>query len=140
MPRDPARHEALTDTAWDEARARATIEAIAADVDAAFDEQALWRRIRSTGRPARTTTSACITARRGRDLGAGVPRRARRRRDPRVVAASRGAGRALSRGAGHRAGDGVVLGLGEVGVLLAAWRLDRDAVDVERLYRLIETN
>src|SRR5262249_30584299 len=30
--------------------------------------------------------------------------------------------------------------LGEVGVLLAAWRLDRSAVDVERLYRLIQTN
>ncbi len=39
---DPARHEALTDTAWDDARARATLEAIAADVDASFDEQALW--------------------------------------------------------------------------------------------------
>ena len=39
---DPARHEALTDTAWDEARASAAIEVIAADVDASFDERALW--------------------------------------------------------------------------------------------------
>ena len=39
---DPARHEALTEAAWDEARARAAIEAISAEVEAAFDERTLW--------------------------------------------------------------------------------------------------
>ena len=39
---DPASHERLTDTLWDEGRARAGIQAIAEDAEAAFDEETLW--------------------------------------------------------------------------------------------------
>src|SRR4051794_31180338 len=39
---DPAAHERLTDRPWDPAWARAAIAAVAADAEAAFDEDALW--------------------------------------------------------------------------------------------------
>ena len=42
MLHDPARHEPLIDTAWDAGRARAALAAIAADLAAAFTEDALW--------------------------------------------------------------------------------------------------
>ena len=40
---DPAAHERLTDRPWDPAWARATIAAVAADAEASFDPDALWR-------------------------------------------------------------------------------------------------
>ena len=39
---DPEAHEPLTGTAWDEARARGAIAAIAAETEAAFDDDELW--------------------------------------------------------------------------------------------------
>src|SRR5207244_7423703 len=39
---DPASHERLTETPWDEATARAAIEAIVADAEGVFDERTLW--------------------------------------------------------------------------------------------------
>ena len=39
---DPASHEPLLDRPWSESQARATIAAIVADAESAFDEQALW--------------------------------------------------------------------------------------------------
>ena len=39
---DPASHEPLTSTAWSEERARAAIDAIAADAEQAFDPDTLW--------------------------------------------------------------------------------------------------
>ena len=39
---DPQRHESLTDTPWREAEARAAIERIVADTQAAFSEEGLW--------------------------------------------------------------------------------------------------
>lgn len=42
MLHDPARHEALTPAAWDEARARRAIHDIVADTEARFDAQRWW--------------------------------------------------------------------------------------------------
>jgi Lanthionine synthetase C-like protein len=39
---DPPSHEHLTETPWDETRARAAIGEIVADAEAAFDEETLW--------------------------------------------------------------------------------------------------
>jgi hypothetical protein len=39
---DPPSHERLTETPWDEVAVRTSIQAIVADAEAAFDEQALW--------------------------------------------------------------------------------------------------
>src|SRR3954470_15808339 len=39
---DPAAHERLTERPWDPEWARAAIAAVAADAEAAFDEDALW--------------------------------------------------------------------------------------------------
>jgi hypothetical protein len=39
---DPASHERLTETPWDEASAHAAIRAIVADAEEAFDERTLW--------------------------------------------------------------------------------------------------
>jgi hypothetical protein len=39
---DPESHERLTETPWNETRARAAIAEIVADAEAAFDEEALW--------------------------------------------------------------------------------------------------
>jgi lantibiotic modifying enzyme len=137
---DPARHEALTDAAWDEARARATIEAIAADVDASFDEQTLWPKHPLDGWKPGSAGYTCLY-----HGAAGVIW-------GQVYLAEQGVAetRAWSSFAGvlvehYRAAPDTrpamaSFWLGEVGVLFTAWRLDRDAVDVELLYRLIETN
>lgn len=140
MLQDPARHEALTDTSWDEARARAAIEAIASDVEAAFDEQALW--------PTHPLDEGVLGASSYKSLyhgAAGVIW-------AQVYLAAQGAAesRDWSGFAGalvehYRAAPDTRLAvssywLGEAGVMLAAWRLDPAAVDVDLLYRLIETN
>ena len=136
---DPARHEALTDAAWDEARARAAIEAIAADVDASFDEQALW-----PGHPLDGGTPSagdkCLYHGAAGVIWAQVylaEHGVARTRDW-----SRFAGSLVEhyRAAPDTGSAMASFWLGEVGVVLAAWRLDRTAVDVERLYGLIETN
>lgn len=139
MLHDPARHEALTDTAWDAARARAAIAAIAADVEAAFDEQALWPMHPLDGTPGPDGDKCLYHGAAGviwaqvylAEQGAAETR-AWSRFAPALVERYRAApdtGQAMAS-----------FWLGEVGVLLVAWRLDRNAVDVERLYRLIETN
>lgn len=137
---DPGRHEALTDTAWDGARARAAIEAIATDVEAAFDEQALWPRHPLDGGAAGADGFKSLY-----HGAAGVIW-------AQVYLAEQGAAgaRDWSRFAGalvERYGVAPDIQpsvasywFGEVGVLLTAWRLDRAAVDEERLYRLIEGN
>lgn len=58
---DPDAHEPLTGTAWDEARARGAIGAIAAETEAAFDDDELW----PAQTPWTTTASRC----------SGTPRR-----------------------------------------------------------------
>jgi hypothetical protein len=40
---DPRAHEALTEKAWDEGRARVAIGAIVAETESAFDHESLWR-------------------------------------------------------------------------------------------------
>ena len=130
----------MTGRAWDEARARATVEAIAADVDAAFDERTLW--------PQHALDDGTAGAEGYKSLYAGAAgviwaqtylaeRGAIATRDWRGVAASLAERYRAAPDTGAHAAS---FWLGEVGVLLAAWRLDRGAIDVERLYQLIEGN
>lgn len=135
---DPARHEALTDTAWDEGRARATIEAIAADVDASFDEQALWPSHPLDGGlgPGHT----CLYHGAAGVIWAQVYLAEQGMAGTRAWSSFAGALVEHYRAAPDTGSALASFWLGEVGVLLAAWRLDRGAVDVERLYHRIETN
>jgi lantibiotic modifying enzyme len=137
---DLSRHEELTDTAWDEARARAMIEVITADVDASFDEQTLWPKHRLDGGGGGPDSYKCLyhgaagviwaqvylaeqgvaQTRKWSSFAATLVDRYRAAPDTQSTIAS--------------------FWLGEVGVLLAAWRLDPDAVDLEHLYQRIESN
>ncbi len=137
---DPARHEALTDTAWDEARASATIEAIAADVDASFDEQALWpKHPLDLGMPG-SGGYKCLYHGAAGVIWAQVYLAEQGVAQTRAWSSFAGALVEHYRAAPDTGSAVASFWLGEVGVLLAAWRLDRDAVDVERLYHLIESN
>jgi hypothetical protein len=137
---DPARHDALTDTAWDEARARATIEAIAADVDASFDERALWpMHALDGGRPG-ADGETCLYHGAAGVIWAQVYLAEQGAAQTRDWSSFAGALVEHYRAAPDTGQVVPSFWLGEVGVLLVACRLDRDAVDVERLYRLIESN
>lgn len=137
---DPARHEVLTDTTWDEARARATIETLAADVDASFDEQALWPRHPLDSEPSGTPGYRCLY-----HGAAGViwtqvylaEQGVVETRDWSTFAAALVERYRETPDVGPRVPS---FWLGEVGVLLMAWRLDRNAIDMDALYRLIEAN
>jgi len=136
---DRKRHVALTETVWDEARARAAIEAISAEVDASFDEQTLWpKHPLDDGIPEDTYKSLYLGA-------AGVIW-------AQVYLAERGAAETRSwasfagplveryRAAPDTQPAEASYWLGEVGILLTAWRLDPGAVDMDLLYRVIERN
>lgn len=137
---EPARHVALTDTAWDGARARATIEAITADVEASFDERSLWPTHPLDGDTATSTGHKSLY-----HGAAGVIW-------AQVYLAEQGASETRDwssfaaplvehyRAAPDVGPDVPSFWLGEVGVSLTAWRLAPSAVDLERLYRLIEGN
>ncbi|HTJ47668.1 MAG TPA: LanC-like protein [Kofleriaceae bacterium] len=136
---DRARHRALTETAWDEARARAAIEDIANEVDASFDEHALWPTHPLDERGSPVPYKSLY-------LGAAGVIWAQ------VHLAARGAAetRRWESFAEHlvehyRAVPDTPSAvpsfwLGEVGVLLMAWRLAPTRVDLDRLYHLIESN
>jgi lantibiotic modifying enzyme len=137
---DPVRHEALTDTAWDEARARATIEAIAADVDASFDERALWpTHPNDAGEPS-ADGYKCLYHGAAGVLWAQVYLAEQEVIETRDWSSVAGALVEHYRAAPDTTPAVPSYWFGEVGVLLAAWRLDRTAVDLERLYGLIESN
>lgn len=140
MIHDPARHEALTDTAWDEARARAVIEAIAADVEAAFDEQVLWPSHPLDGGMSGPGGDRCLYQGAAGVIWAQVYLAEQGMAETRAWSSFAGVLVEHYRAAPDTGQAMASFWLGEVGVLLAAWRLDRDAVDLERLYGLIETN
>jgi hypothetical protein len=137
---DPARHEPLTDTAWDAARASAAIEAITVDVEAAFDERTLWPVHPLDGATSGTTGNKCLYHGAAGVIWAQVylaEHGVARTRDWSSFAA------ALVehyRAAPDTGAAVPSLWFGEVGVLLTAWRLDRSAVDVDVLFRQIEGN
>ena len=136
---DPTRHEALTDTAWDEARARAAIDAIAADVDASFDEHSLWPKHPLDAGPGPSSLKSLYHG------AAGVIWAQVHLAGQGVAEARAWSGFAAALVEHYRAAPDTQppmpsFWLGEVGVLFGAWRLDRGAVDIEGLYRLIENN
>jgi Lanthionine synthetase C-like protein len=61
---DPASHEPLVDRPWNESQVRAAIAAIVADVESAFDEQALWpaHPLDENGKPLPSLTSLYLGA------------------------------------------------------------------------------
>lgn len=136
---DPTRHVALTETRWDEAQARAAIEAITREVDASFDDRTLWPRHPMDGGPGAAPLKSLYFG------AAGVIW-------AQTYLAERGAAKTRSwaslagplvehyRAAPDTESTLPSYWLGEVGVLLTAWRLDRGAIDLDSLYRLIEGN
>src|ERR1043165_859195 len=132
MLHDPGRHEALTDTAWDAARAIAMIAAIAADVDAAFDEQALWPTHPLDGGTPGAEGDKCLYHGAAGVIWATVSLAEHGAAETRAWSRFAGALVELYRAAPDTGEAMASFWLGEVGVLLAAWRLDRDAVDAER--------
>jgi lantibiotic modifying enzyme len=137
---DPTRHEAVTTTAWDEARVRATIETLAADVDGAFDSRELWPKHPLDA--AMPGANGCKCLYHG---AAGVVWSQLYLAEQRIIETrdwSRFAGALIEQyRAAPDTGDAIPsFWLGEVGVLLAAWRLDRRAVDLDVLCGLVERN
>jgi hypothetical protein len=137
---DPARHEALTDTAWDASRARAAIEAIAAEVDAAFDERALWPMHPLDGTMSGSTGDKCLYLGAAGVIWAQVYLAEQGAAETRDWSSFAAALVEHYRAAPDTGSAVPSLWLGEVGVLLTAWRLDRDAVDLDVLHRLIDSN
>ncbi|MCE9575024.1 MAG: LanC-like protein [Deltaproteobacteria bacterium] len=137
---DPARHELLTDTAWDEARARAAIEAITADVEAAFDERALWPTHPLDGASHGTTGDKCLYHGAAGVIWAQVCLAEQGMAKTRDWSSFAEALVEHYRAAPDTGTAMPSFWLGEVGVLLTAWRLDRNAVDLDVLFRLIEGN
>ena len=137
---DPVRHEALTDTSWDEARARATIATIAADVDASFDERALWPKHALDVDVGGSDRFKCLY-----HGAAGVLWAQVYLAEHEVIETRDWSTLAEGLVEHYRAAPDTTPAeasywFGEVGVLLTAWRLDKTAVDLERLYGLIEGN
>jgi len=137
---DPARHVALTDTAWDAARARATIEAISADIEASFDERALWPPHSLDGGTPGTTGHKSLYHGAAGVIWAQLYLAARGMIETRDWSSFAAPLIEHYRAAPDVGPDVPSFWLGEVGVLLTAWRLAPSAVDLERLYRLIESN
>jgi hypothetical protein len=135
---DRERHVALTETAWDEARARAAIEAIVADVDAAFDERSLWPNAPEDGPDADPHKSLYLGA--AGVIWAQVYLAERGAAETRHWASFAAALVEQYRAAPDTRPAVASYWFGEVGVMLTAWRLDPTAMDLEPLYRSIEGN
>jgi len=134
---EPTRHEPLTETAWDEAGARAAIAAITRDVDASFDEAAWWsRHPLDAGAGSDPYLSLYFGA--AGVIWAQAHLAARGAAETRPWA--RLAAPLVARYRVAAESEAPSFWFGEVGVLLAAWRLDPAAIDLDRLYHLIEGN
>jgi Lanthionine synthetase C-like protein len=136
----PERHETLTTTRWDEARASAAIETISSDVEASFDERTLWpKHPLDDGTPGDSGFKSLYFG------AAGVIWALVHLAERGAAEARDWSGFAEALVEHYRAAPDTHTAipsfwLGEVGVMLMAWRLDRDAVDVELLHRLIRNN
>ena len=139
MLHDPARHEPLIDTAWDAGRARAALAAIAADLAAAFTEDALWP-VHPLDRGMAAPRYTCLY-----HGAAGVLWAQHHLAAEGAIAPVELAPRARAVLAHHRrapdAGAPIPsFWVGEVGVLLATWRLDPSAVALSELRALVDAN
>lgn len=127
---DPAEHEPLTESAWDEARVRAAVERIVETTRAAYEPGRFWPRspLDDYGLPAERDRSLWIGA-------AGV-----------LWALDRlGAGQGESGLYESYLADPDIPGstglmMGETGVLLVSWHLAPTESKASRLYELVEGN
>ncbi len=135
---DPDRHEALSFTSWEEARARDTIEEIVADTEVHFDNERFWPpHPREDGQgilkglwygAAGVIWALQYLAERGAastridlvDTIDRVYRKFREEEDPKVYSGS--------------------FLMGEVGILLVRWRVAGESFVADRLFSLMEDN
>jgi hypothetical protein len=142
---DPARHEPLIPTAWDPARARATIERIVADAWAQRNAQGLWLPHPRDLEPGEDPTLPSATL----YFGAGGIVWALRRLQARGLGPAQGALpvdwdalRAQSRRWLRAVGcsDDASYLMGELPILMQAWDERGDPALLDELVRLIEAN